>query len=185
MAELVLVRSMKCALAFAALAAAFLITCSAFAFDWARAESTAGQFSVLLPKPFTELPTDTDIGTVQASKAGLQHTFLVGARPAVGVTFVATKLVYKSIQDARDAVKRTTTDVPPGAKREYMQRGDVAGLPGLEFKLVSQTQVVYSRALVHDDIVFLLVVEAPRDRDDDIHLAAQTFLKSLELQKPK
>jgi hypothetical protein len=157
---------------------------AAFAFDWGRVDSAAGKFSVLLPKPFAELPADQDIGTVQASKAGLQHAFLLGARPAEGVTFIATKLIYNTVENARASLKRTT-EPPPGAKREFMQRGDVAGLPGLEFKFISPTQVLYALVLLHDDTVISLVVEAPRDRDNNIQLAARTFFKSLELHKPK
>jgi hypothetical protein len=159
------------------------IRANAFDFEFARGSSSAGQFSVLLPKPFAELPPNTGVNPAAAFRP--TRSFVIGGKPAAGVIFLATKMVYSSPDDARSAVTNVIGAEPPGFKRAYMKRVDGAGLSGTEIRSVSSSTVGYRRILQSGDTVFILAVEAPAAKDDEIKQPARKFLDSLTLTKPQ
>jgi hypothetical protein len=165
------------------IALVFAVNASAFDFEFARASSSGGQFSVMLPKPFRELPPNT--GGNPAAAIRPKQSYVIGGMPAPGVTFIATKIIYGSTSDARSVVTSLTTAEPPGFTREYMKRADAVGLAGLEIKSLSSSTVGYRRILLAGDAVFTLAAEAPAARDDEIKQAARKFLDSLMLAEPK
>jgi hypothetical protein len=155
----------------------------AFDFQFERTSSSAGGFSIILPKPFTELPANYAINTSAASHPN--QSFAIGGKPAPGVTFLATKFVFPSISDARSVVSSITTRQPAGFRRAYMKRADAAGLPGIEVKSISSSQVGYCRVLLKDVTVFTLTVEAPAEKDAEIEPDARRFLDSFALADAK
>ncbi len=158
-------------------------TIHAFDFEFARASSTAGQFSVVLPKPFRELPEN--FGDNPRAAIRPKQSLVIGGKPAPGVIFVATKLTYSSTNDARSVVRTVTGTELPGFKRAYLKKVEAAGLPGLEIKSLSRSTVGYLRVLLAGDTVFELIVEAPAAKDDEIKQPARKFLNSLMLAKRK
>ena len=183
MAELRLVRSMTRPLSITAISVAlFANTTLAFDAKWDRAKSSAGHFSVMLPKPFHEAVGD-EAAWGQRVHSGAQHSFYVGGTPTPGINFVAGKLIYDSIDHARANVTRMVLDEAPSYRRVYKKRGDVAGLPGIELKDLSSAFVGYTRILISDRTVFCLSVEAPAARDKEVEPAVHKFFSSLLLER--
>ena len=148
----------------------------AFNFQFARATSSAGQFSVLLPKPFAELPPN--FGVSRTAAIHPKKSFIIGGKPAPGVIFIATKMVYDSAASASSVVKNLTSE-PPGFTRVYVKEVKAAGLAGMEIKSASRSAVGYRRILVATDTVFILSVAAPAANDAEIKEPARRFLDSL------
>ncbi|HXA09712.1 MAG TPA: hypothetical protein VNW28_06995, partial [Chthoniobacterales bacterium] len=135
-----------------AIAGIFLLLATkagAFDFEFARATSSAGQFSVVLPKPFSELPANAGVNSAAAIKP--KQSFVIGGKPAPRVVFIATKMVYGSTSDARSVVTSISGGEPPGFRRAYIKKVQVAGLPGLEIKSLSPSTVGYRRVLLAGD----------------------------------
>jgi hypothetical protein len=152
-------------------------------FHFVRAISTAGHFSVSLPKPFREFPEN--FGTSSTATIRPKQSFVIGSTPAPGVIFVATKVVYNSASDARSVVKKMTAAEPPGFTRTEIKKVESAGLPGLEIKSLSRSTVGYRRVLVAGDTLFTFSVEAPAAKHRQISDAAKRFFDSLILPKAK
>ncbi len=150
---------------------------SAFDFQFERTSSIGG-FSVVLPKPFAELPPNSAISSLAVHRP--VQSFVVGGKPAPGVIFLITKSVYGSITDARSVVTSLTTTQPPGFHRIYMKRSDAAGLPGIELKTSSSSVVTFCRVILHDETVFILTTEAPLSQDAEFE-PRQSLLDLFEL----
>ncbi len=161
----------------------FASSAHAFTFEFARATSEVGQFSVVLPKPFAELPPN--FGVRRTAPIHPKKSFVIGGKPAPGVIFIATKMVYENASDARSIVRSVSAFEPPGFRQAYAKKVEAAGLSGLEIKSISRSTVGYRRLLVAGDTVFILSVEAPAAKDGEIGAAARKFLDSLTLAKAK
>ena len=185
MAYLLLVRSMSQRAYLGLLAAilAFAATANAFQFEFARASSSAGHFSVVLPKPFRELPPK--VGASGSAGIHPKKSFFIGGKPAPGVIFLASKMIYDNAADARSIAKNLTSHDPAGFTRVYMEDVHAAGVAGVEIKSASKSAVGYRRVFVAGDAVFMLTVEAPAAKDNEIKVAARQFLDSLTLAQSK
>ena len=155
----------------------FAASANGFDFELARTSSTAGHFSVILPKPFGELPPH--VGVSRTAAIHPMKSFIIGGKPAPGVIFLATKMIYRNAADARSIVKNLTSHEPPGFTRVYMEDVNAAGLAGVEIKSVSKSVIGYRRIFASGDAVFMLSVEAPAPKDAEIKQPARRFLDSL------
>jgi hypothetical protein len=155
----------------------FAASANGFNFEFARISSATGHFSVVLPKPFSELPPNFAAGRT----AGIhpKKSFIIGGKPAPGVIFIATKMIYQNAADARSIVKALTSHEPAGFTRVYMEDVNAAGLAGVEIKSASKSAVGYRRIFGNGDTVFILSVEAPAANDAEIKQPARRFLDSL------
>lgn len=153
----------------------------AFDAQWARATSSAGRYSVFLPKPFHETVGDDAAWSRGVVHSGTENSFYLGGTPTPGINFLAAKLVYRSVDDARAAFDRMTLRQPPGYKRVYKKECVAAGLPGIESKVTSPNFVGYLRDLLSGDTVYAMTVEAPLTRDKEVEPAVRKFFGSLEL----
>jgi hypothetical protein len=165
------------------IAGATLVSAAANAFDFHfdSASSSAGQFSVTLPKPFGELPPNFAINQTAAIRP--TKTFAIGGKPAPGVIFIAVKLVYESANNAQSIVQGLKRADPPGFTRVYIKEVKAAGLSGFEVKTNSRLSTGYERVFLADDTVFLLSVEAPAAQDAELKEPARKFLDSLTVAK--
>jgi hypothetical protein len=155
----------------------FAATANAFQFEFARASSSVGHFSVVLPKPFAELPPN--FGVSRSAAIHPKKSFVIGGKPAPGVIFLVTKMIYQNAADARSTVENLTSHEPPGFTRVYMEDVIAAGLAGVEIKSASKSAVGYRRIFATGDTVFILSVEAPAAKDREIKQPARRFLDSL------
>ena len=155
----------------------FTADARAFNFEFARAKSSAGHFSVVLPRPFAELPPN--FGVSRTAAIHPKKSFIIGGKPAPGVIFIATKMVYDTAGSASSIVKNLTGAEPPGFTRVYVKEVKAAGLAGMEIKSASRSAVGYRRILVAGDTVFILSVAAPAANDAEIKEPARRFLDSL------
>jgi hypothetical protein len=155
----------------------FAATANAFQFQFARASSSMGHFSVVLPKPFAELPPD--FGVSRSAGIHPKKSFIIGGKPAPGVIFLVTKMIYQDGADARSIVKDLTGHEPPGFTRVYAKEVKAAGLSGVEIKSASRLSIGYRRILAAGDTVFILSVAAPAANDVEIKQSARRFLDSL------
>ncbi len=173
---------MKRSLLIASALVVFAFSASAFEALWARARCAGGHFSVLLPQPFHESAGhNVRLGGVRVA-TGAKDAFYIGGTPAPGINFLAAKLVFASVADARSAIPHFTLWKPPGYKRVYTKKGELAGLTGLESKDVSSAFVGYRRVLLSGETVFMFTVEAPAKRDKEVEGAVRKFFDSLVLQ---
>src|SRR5436190_17693621 len=154
---------------------------NAFDFQFDRASSSAGHFSVTLPKPFGELPQNFAINQTAAIRP--TKTFAIGGKPAPGLIFIAVKLVYESANNAQSIVQGLKRADPPGFTRVYIKEVKTAGLSGFEVKTNSRLSTGYERVFLADDTVFLLSVEAPAAQDAELKEPARKFLDSLTVAK--
>jgi hypothetical protein len=161
----------------------FAANASAFQFEFARASSSLGHFSVTLPKPFGELPPK--VGVSRSAGIHPAKSFFIGGKPAPGVIFLVSKMIYPNAADARSIAKKLTSHEPPGFMRVYMDNVHAAGLAGVEIKTASKSAVGYRRIFVAGDAVFMLTVEAPAAKDNEIKAPARQFLDSFTLAEPK
>src|SRR5438309_2007796 len=177
-ADLTLVRSMtrRQYLVITGMTVAFAASANGFNFEFARISSATGHFSVVLPKPFSELPPNFAVSRT----AGIhpKKSFIIGGKPAPGVIFMATKMIYQNAADARSIVKTLTSHEPAGFTRVYIEDVNAAGLAGVEIKSASKSAVVYGRSFGSGDTVFILSVEAPVANDAGIKLHARRFVDS-------
>jgi hypothetical protein len=120
---------------------------------WARAESTNGDFSVLMPGPFNDF-------TVLGDSAGIaDHMEGIGGRAPNGIVFTALKYVYVTKGTAgSELAKYRTGDGLPSAS---IKPAEVSGNAGLDITYADGDLSVHEVVVIAGEALYTLTVEWP------------------------
>jgi hypothetical protein len=120
---------------------------------WARAESTNGNFSVLMPGPFNDFSVSGD------SSQPADHMEGIGGRAPNGIVFTALKLLYdaKGMAASEFAKYKSGDGLPPAT----IKSADFGGYQGLDLTYVDGALAVHERVVLAGESLYTLTVEWP------------------------
>lgn len=147
---------------------------------WTLAKSTEGEFTVKLPVQFNDFTT-----TESNPAEPVKRTFVVGGDRADGARFMAMRVEYRA---GAQAAKQHYA----GAKLTMERNGNLNQSKDLKFNRMpawdaTSCQLTTGcgsfRYVLAGDSIFMLVVEYPVAKRDDLRGQIDTFFKSLKYQQ--
>lgn len=143
---------------------------------WMLAASTEGRFSVRLPIKFN------DFTVVEVPEAPAERTHTVGARSSEGVTFQATRNVYrKERASAKEHFARFEKGQGQTAKPVSVTPLQVGPLRAVDLVFRGPTAVRYQRVVLLDSDLLMLSVESPAEHSAAVQALAARFFDSLQV----
>jgi hypothetical protein len=145
---------------------------------WYEAQSTEGHFDILFPAPFNDY-------TVRAKEPNGKEvvTFAIGTRSQEGVKFVASevpKVDPKADPDLKEFVQSFRKK--PGNRISEEKHFEFDGHSAVEFKVTDGTQAAFQRLIKLPNRAHLLIVEYPKDLEEDVEPLVQPFFQSLRFR---
>jgi hypothetical protein len=140
---------------------------------WTRAESTNGNFAVLMPGPFNDFSVSG--GTSQPA----DRMEGIGGRAPNGIVFTALKLLYnaKGTAAAEFAKYKTGEGLPPAT----IKSADLNGNPGLDLTYVDGALSVHERVLMSGENLYTLSVEWPEAKGPQADSMFDPFVNSFKI----
>lgn len=141
------------------------------------ADSTEGNFTVTLPCQFKDFTMDTPEQEAPSAKA-----FVLGCTRQDNRRFVATRAIYKVGGSAARQRFDLIVNSPRTADIRSKQETTFDGYRALDVEAQNQVSCGFTRTLLVEQTVVMMVVEARPGQCDNLGADAQTFFSSLRVR---
>ncbi len=142
------------------------------------AQSTLGNFSVLMPIPFNDFSILTQRGDGSPLRMDC-----IGGKTTEGVKFMITSAPwFQKKPELKDLYESFRKDEQVLSKPKYKEQGLESSVT---FEATQKDSRSWIRYTVTPTMIFCASVEYPRDQQEMIARQAEIFLDSLKIKQPK
>lgn len=144
---------------------------------WYEAKSTEGHFAVSLPIPFNDFTTINEDEDGNPAKA-----FVIGSKSAEGFKFSAVE-IQKNNPNPKEAVQAFASGYKsePSIKVTGEDFFDYQGHPAAQLRLTTGSMSGVTRFIALTEKNYLLTVEYPSKKDEEVSPLVEPFLDSLKI----